>query len=1416
MTYRNVLGYATAITATTLLAGLAGGMVDFPEAAEPNNAKTQATLVTSMANGDTLSGVTTGTSTSTTVTATSVDTFRVGTAAAPLGIYRHRLSLSTTGTVGHTGTIRGISQAASVAQPTTDVVFQTSSTIGNGGLPIRANQWYGFGRQEEIYYRVQGSASTTGSYLGTLESVSVTPNTLSSTVAAGSVTFARGAGVTTNVDFWLYDSNFDPIPMGGADTGDTLTRTLTTGTYYIAWSNTNTSNTQVAIAGDAQNNILDFANAVANSSTTLLNTATNNNNISVSSLSGTATGAANKADGFEVTWYTFTVVAPPDYGVTGAFSPTSVLNDQARTSLYTATVLPGGQPTVTGLMVTSDMSALGLGVVTMLDDGMNGDVTADDGIYSYQVNTTTAQAAFVGTFPISVSDGMGHSASGTSGTFTITESSGACCNMGGCSISGINACLTAGGMFLGNATLCQTPSGYVAAVGNNAFEDISATGTVITTGDDALSATQTVAFPFTFYGAGVTGFKASTNGYITFDTAATLTTYYGGGAINGAALPNNAIYVLADDLNGTNQVRTETRGTAGVDLRQIVQWTNSPQFGGAGNNTFQVILAENGTFELRYSSIDATITTADDSIIGCENAAGTANTQLNEATIVAGNSVGFTFQNAQNNCPSPPTGTGAASPTAVLNDVGGAVNFSVSVVPGAVPASTNIAVTLDLSSIGGSAMTAMFDDGMHGDGIAGDNVFGVSHTVAALSPLFAGPIVASISDGEMRSSSANIVFAVNPANGACCNMGNCTFIDPVACAASGGSWLGRDFPCNAAGTYSGASGAMGTYEDISLTGTLVAGSTAGDDTNFPITLPFPFEFNGTSRTTAGVCSNGFLQFTGVSTVFTNGNIPSAAAPNDAIYPCWDDFNLNVNNNDGIFTQHMDAGGPNERFIVQWHNIAQFGAAIDTESNNFQVVLFPSGSFSIRYGSMVATVFAADDSTVGFENAAGTVAQQFDESTLAGGASVNYTFTPGQSNCQTSNPTGVAATTPGTVHNGGGQMATVAVTVTPGLIPASTGIAVSLDASALAGGSINLLDDGNAPDAMAGDNIFSGTVTVNMAQAAGTINLPFTVSDAQMRMSMGSATLMVRDAVGACCVTGGCSIVAIGACTSGTFLGDGTVCAPEGSYVIVNGTGAFEDISTDPMAARILATPTTNAGDDTVFGPIPMGLSFSLYGGAGVTNCGICTNGNIQFNLGAVDTEFLNENIPVAFSPNSALYPAWDDFNFNDDPAVAGSSGIYFMTRGTPGMDLRFIVQWDKARQFGTTNNTNTFQAVIFEDGSVEYRYSMLDADMLTLDDTTIGVENAAGTTATQYDETLLTVPGALLLGYSPGATNCPSTCTVDFNDDGFVEPGDLDEFITFFFSDIEEERALCDFNGDGFVEPGDLDEFITAFFEGCP
>jgi len=98
-----------------------------------------------------------------------------------------------------------------------------------------------------------------------------------------------------------------------------------------------------------------------------------------------------------------------------------------------------------------------------------------------------------------------------------------------------------------------------------------------------------------------------------------------------------------------------------------------------------------------------------------------------------------------------------------------------------------------------------------------------------------------------------------------------------------------------------------------------------------------------------------------------------------------------------------------------------------------------------------------------------------------------------------NPTGVGS---GGVANecGGNVLATVAVT--GGLNPASTGITVSLDTTALGGGSVAMLDNGTGGDATAGDNIFSATVAVGGGGDA-VFALPFTVSDAEARSSNGS-------------------------------------------------------------------------------------------------------------------------------------------------------------------------------------------------------------------------------------------------------------------------------------------------------------------------
>lgn len=108
----------------------------------------------------------------------------------------------------------------------------------------------------------------------------------------------------------------------------------------------------------------------------------------------------------------------------------------------------------------------------------------------------------------------------------------------------------------------------------------------------------------------------------------------------------------------------------------------------------------------------------------------------------------------------PPTATTTANPASV--QTGGTTNLTVTVTPGANPTSTGIGVTADLSLIGGSSTQQFFDDGLHNDGAANDNVFGFTATVAAGTAVGAKSLPVTITDGQSRTGSASISLTVLP------------------------------------------------------------------------------------------------------------------------------------------------------------------------------------------------------------------------------------------------------------------------------------------------------------------------------------------------------------------------------------------------------------------------------------------------------------------------------------------------------------------------------------------------------------------------------------------------------------------------------------------------------------------------------
>ena len=279
---------------------------------EDNETKARANVINAMAAGEAITGTTTGISTTLPGIA-SADTFRIATATAPLGIYRHQLAITST-TPGHTGSIRGLTQSSGVISTTVDAVLQSSTTTTT---PARMNQWYGFGKGEMVYYRITGTSLTTDPYTVTLSDTPITPVNIGS-FAVGQITISTfNQGYSADTDMWVYDHTFTAIPGCGNDDETTgtggsgltnqsiLRRTYAAGTYYLALSDWNVANNLASPPDDRfrDGNVLDFANAILQSN------ANDEPNLafSVTDVGGPHPFPASKPGAFGIYWATFTV-----------------------------------------------------------------------------------------------------------------------------------------------------------------------------------------------------------------------------------------------------------------------------------------------------------------------------------------------------------------------------------------------------------------------------------------------------------------------------------------------------------------------------------------------------------------------------------------------------------------------------------------------------------------------------------------------------------------------------------------------------------------------------------------------------------------------------------------------------------------------------------------------------------------------------------------------------------------------------------------------------------------------------------------------------------------------------------------------------------------------------------------------------
>ncbi len=379
---------------------------------EPNEYKNSATPADSggsgMASGDTITGTSTGNFIGFGGDF-SVDIYRVRTAIAPPGIYRHRLSL-TAAINSYSASIRGLNQSE-FGIGLTDVVIQTAQS--GDTTPPRFVQWYGFGQGEQLYYRVSGTPQTVTPYTVTLESVPIAPVVAAAPLVAGPVTISLAPGNQNDADFWVYDSQFNPVPTFGADEPNTATRTLIPGTYYIAWGDWNLANNQPNPATETflDSSVMDFPGVVVCSSQATLPF----NDLNITSPSGTVTVSVGKPGMFDIAFVQFAVIEPPPPTPITLSSSTQILrrggpgNLESFLVTLTTTVTSGANPSSSGVSVTANLGLIGAGTAFFHDDGTSGDAVAGDGVWTLQFDGFPLPAG-TSTIPLATQDAQGRAA----------------------------------------------------------------------------------------------------------------------------------------------------------------------------------------------------------------------------------------------------------------------------------------------------------------------------------------------------------------------------------------------------------------------------------------------------------------------------------------------------------------------------------------------------------------------------------------------------------------------------------------------------------------------------------------------------------------------------------------------------------------------------------------------------------------------------------------------------------------------------------------------------------------------------------------------------------------------------------------------------------------------------------------------
>ncbi|MFJ7962943.1 S8 family serine peptidase [Streptomyces sp. NPDC096324] len=167
----------------------------------------------------------------------------------------------------------------------------------------------------------------------------------------------------------------------------------------------------------------------------------------------------------------------------------------------------------------------------------------------------------------------------------------------------------------------------------------------------------------------------------------------------------------------------------------------------------------------------------------------------------------------------------------------------------------------------------------------------------------------------------------------------------------------------------------------------IASPTAG---SAPLDLPFPVALYGKTYRSATVTIKGVLALGTSSITSANIGLPSTSTPNGALYPFWDNLQIDTTSgNSGVYWATRGTA-PHRTVVVEWRDL-QFISA-PAQRISFSAVIGEDGTVSYHYKDIDGGSYENGSSaTIGVEDHTGTDALQYsyNEPVVANGMSVSF-------------------------------------------------------------------------------------------------------------------------------------------------------------------------------------------------------------------------------------------------------------------------------------------------------------------------------------------------------------------------------------------------------------------------------------------